>query len=114
MAYVDIPIPETCDQCHAMDDNSDYPYCMILHESRGYDFNIREKRFPNCPMKPDSELLHYKEMCRVLFNRCYATIASGGAMCVFCTMREDCSKLRSVNSDGSHKHERKEEKSDED
>ena len=51
MIQVDIPMPPVCDKCLFMDDDSDYPYCMALQESRGYTFRIREKRFPNCPLK---------------------------------------------------------------
>ena len=47
---IDQEMPECCDKCWALDDMGDYPYCLISHTSKGYTFNIREKRMENCPM----------------------------------------------------------------
>ena len=43
-------MPKCCDECFALDDNGDYPFCLISQEQRGYTFPIREKRMPNCPL----------------------------------------------------------------
>ncbi len=43
-------MPENCDDCWALDDYGDYPRCRITEEQRGYNFPIREKRMPNCPL----------------------------------------------------------------
>lgn len=45
-------MPKCCDECFALDDHWDYPYCMITQTSRGYDFNTQEKRIPDCPLVP--------------------------------------------------------------
>ena len=98
-----MPMPKTCADCRFMDLNhGDYPYCWATHNSRGYNFPVHEKRFPNCPLQEteappvDTELEERKDMCRVLFNRCYAIGSADGMMCVFCAMREKCDKERSV------------------
>lgn len=43
-------MPQCCDDCFALDDNGDYPTCRITHTSRGYNFNVREKRMPDCQL----------------------------------------------------------------
>ena len=50
MICIDKPMPKCCDECFALDDNGDYPFCLISQEQRGYTFPIREKRMPNCPL----------------------------------------------------------------
>ena len=35
-AILTIDMPDCCDKCFALDDNSDYPMCLITHEQRGY------------------------------------------------------------------------------
>lgn len=40
------------------------------------------------------EIAERKEMCRVLFNRCFATCK--GMMCVFCGIKDACKKERTV------------------
>lgn len=47
---IDQEMPECCDQCWALDDHGDYPYCLISQTSKGYTFRTREKRMDNCPM----------------------------------------------------------------
>jgi hypothetical protein len=42
--------PQSCDVCPCLDDYGDYPRCRISGEQRGYNFPIREKRMPNCPI----------------------------------------------------------------
>lgn len=51
MIQINIPMPKCCGDCFALDDNGDYPRCLITEEQRGYTFRIREKRMPNCPLK---------------------------------------------------------------
>ena len=51
-AILIIDMPSCCDECFALDDNGDYPFCLITHEQRGYTFRIREQRMPKYPLKP--------------------------------------------------------------
>ena len=103
MIQIDIPMPKVCDDCPFMDeDHGDYPYCVALGQNRGYTFRIREKRFPNCPLKPieeqkeDTETDKLKNLCRVLFNRCRAVGSFDGQMCVFCGMKQECEEMHSI------------------
>ena len=50
MIRLNVQMPQRCDDCFALDDNGDYPTCRITHTSRGYNFNTREKRMPDCPL----------------------------------------------------------------
>ena len=51
MIQIDMPMPKCCDECFALDDHGDYPFCLISQDQRGYTFNVREKRMPTCPLK---------------------------------------------------------------
>ena len=51
MIQIDMQMPTVCGECPFLDESGDYPYCIVLQESRGYTFRIREKRFKNCPLK---------------------------------------------------------------
>lgn len=54
MVMIDIPMPKSCDDCFALNEGGDYPLCLISHHSRGYNgynFNTRENRMPDCPLK---------------------------------------------------------------
>ena len=51
MIQIDMPMPRCCDECFALDDNGDYPFCLISQDQRGYTFNTRNERMPTCPMK---------------------------------------------------------------
>ena len=58
-------MPKYCDDCWALDDNGDYPLCLITSHSRGYNFNTREKRMPDCPLveiKPHGDLIDRKAL----------------------------------------------------
>lgn len=44
-------MPTCCDECCFYDDNWDYPTCSITGSSRGYNFPIRERRMPDCPIE---------------------------------------------------------------
>ncbi len=54
-AILIIDMPSCCDECFALDDNGDYPFCLITHEQRGYNFRTREQRMPKCPLRPAPE-----------------------------------------------------------
>ena len=102
MIQIDMKMPEACGECPFSDDSRDYPYCWVLHQNRGYKFDRRTKRFPNCPLKPvqeknvEDETSKLRNLCRVLFNRCRAAGSFGGAMCVYCGMRNECETMHST------------------
>jgi len=54
MVKLIIQMPRCCDDCFALDEMGDYPTCRITHTSRGYNFNTREKRMPDCPLIDDA------------------------------------------------------------
>ena len=45
-----IKIPKKCLECFALDDNGDYPKCLITGEQKGYNFNIFEDKMEKCPI----------------------------------------------------------------
>ena len=51
MITIDMKMPTSCSECFALNDNGDYPYCLISHESRGYNFDILTRRMGSCPLK---------------------------------------------------------------
>ena len=51
-AVLVIDMPNCCDECFALDDNGDYPLCLITQEQRGYTFNTRERKMDRCPLEP--------------------------------------------------------------
>ena len=51
-AILVIDMPSCCDECFALDDNGDYPICLITQEQRGYTFRTREQKMDKCPLKP--------------------------------------------------------------
>lgn len=56
-AVLVIDMPNCCDECFALDDNGDYPFCLITQEQRGYTFRTREQKMDKCPFKPLPEKL---------------------------------------------------------
>lgn len=50
-------MPLCCADCplYDYDDIWDYPTCYVTNEFCGYNFNILEKRMPNCPLKEIKE-----------------------------------------------------------
>ena len=50
-AVLVIEMPECCGECFMLDDTGDYPTCRFTQESRGYNFNIRERKMDRCPLK---------------------------------------------------------------
>ena len=51
MIQIDIALPKCCDECFALDDHGDYPFCLISQDQKGYNFKTREMRMPSCPLK---------------------------------------------------------------
>lgn len=51
MIQIDMPMPKCCDECFALDDHGDYPFCLISKDQRGYNFNAQQNRMPSCPLK---------------------------------------------------------------
>lgn len=49
-AILIIDMPSCCDECFALDDNGDYPVCLITQEQRGYTFKTREQKMDKCPI----------------------------------------------------------------
>lgn len=47
-----IDMPSCCDECRFLDDNYDYPNCIVTGETRGYTFRTREQKMDKCPLKP--------------------------------------------------------------
>ena len=54
-AILVIDMPNCCDKCFALDDNGDYPKCIITGETKGYTFRTREQKMDKCPLKPMPE-----------------------------------------------------------
>jgi len=51
-AILVIDMPKCCDECFALDDGGDYPFCRITQEQRGYTFRTREQKMDKCPLEP--------------------------------------------------------------
>ena len=54
-AILIIDMPSCCDECFALNDNGDYPLCLITQEQRGYNFRTREQKMSKCPLRPAPE-----------------------------------------------------------
>ena len=61
-AYLIVDMPICCDECAFLNDDYDYPECSITNESRGYNFNIRENKMDNCPLRDLIEDENKKDM----------------------------------------------------
>lgn len=69
MIQIDMLMPKCCDECFALDDHGDYPFCLISQDQRGYTFNVREKRMPTCPLKVQkSRMMTLEEAQTALHN----------------------------------------------
>ena len=55
-AIVVIDLPSCCDECRLLNDNHDYPECIVTGETEGYTFRTREQKMDRCPLKPAPEL----------------------------------------------------------
>ena len=45
-------MPKDCDSCPMLDDNGDYPTCILTWTSHGYNWNPFGQRMPDCPLVP--------------------------------------------------------------
>lgn len=68
-----------------------------------YSRDLREYVVPTREIKklktfeePKEGQTDYADMLRVMFNRCIIRMSAGGAMCLFCGMKEACQSMRSV------------------
>ena len=43
-------MPTSCRECRFFDNNGDYPTCLVLCRSKGYNFPVSNSRFPECPL----------------------------------------------------------------
>ena len=55
-AILVIDMPSCCDECKFLNDNHDYPECIVTGETKGYTFRTREQKMDRCPLKPAPEL----------------------------------------------------------
>lgn len=55
-AILIIDMPECCSECRFLNDNYDYPKCIVTGETKGYTFRTREQKMDKCPLKPVSEV----------------------------------------------------------
>ena len=55
-AILVIDMPECCNECRFLNNNYDYPECIVTGETKGYTFKTREQKMYKCPLKPVSEL----------------------------------------------------------
>lgn len=51
MIKIDMEMPVCCDECFALDDHGDYPFCLITHQQMGYNFRTREQKMSKCPLE---------------------------------------------------------------
>ena len=102
MVKIDMKMPKACSECRFIDcsgNNGEYPFCLALRENRGYTFDTRTKRFPNCPLHdvedPNDILKENDEMLKIMFRRCKVMGCADGAMCVFCGLKDECNNFLS-------------------
>lgn len=71
---------------------------MFSRDLREFVVPVRILKNLHSVEEPQEQQADYKDMARVLFNRCYATAAfqTSGTMCFFCCLRDACDKMRSV------------------
>lgn len=51
----DMDMPKCCNDCFALNEDGDYPVCIITQEQRGYNFKKWEKRMDRCPLAEKDE-----------------------------------------------------------
>ena len=79
-AILVIDMPENCAECFALDDNSDYPICIITGQQRGYTFRTREQKMDRCPLQPMPEKYDIPDSdfeYELGFNKCIDWILGG-------------------------------------
>ena len=47
---VEMEMPKSCDACPLLDESGDYPMCRATQETRGYNFDTRNKKMDKCPI----------------------------------------------------------------
>ena len=52
-AVLVIDMPNCCYECRFLNDNYDYPECIVTGETKGYTFKVREQKMDSCPLKPN-------------------------------------------------------------
>lgn len=50
-AVLVIDMPKCCSECKFLNDNYDYPECIITGVTKGYTFRTTEKKMAECPLK---------------------------------------------------------------
>lgn len=68
-AILVIEMPSCCEECFALNFQGDYPRCIITDEQRGYTFNTRKFKMPNCPLKPMPEKYDIEEERKKIHDR---------------------------------------------
>jgi len=56
----EMEMPDSCYNCPFFDDSGDYPTCTVNNCARGYNFNARNNRMPNCPLEEDEDWVEYQ------------------------------------------------------
>lgn len=65
-------MPKDCNNCKFFNDNYDYPTCSVTDHSRGYNWNPRGQRMPDCPLvevPKHGRLIDADELCEALIKR---------------------------------------------
>lgn len=47
---VEMDMPRCCADCPLLDERGDYPMCIATQETRGYNFDTRNKKMDKCPI----------------------------------------------------------------
>ena len=50
-AILVIDMPSCCYECKFLNDNYDYPECIVTGETKGYTFRTKEQKMNKCPLK---------------------------------------------------------------
>ena len=50
-------MPSCCNECPMLDDNGDYPFCILTKDQRGYTFDTLSRRMDSCPLEDANEAL---------------------------------------------------------
>ena len=53
-----IDTPKCCSECKFLNDNYDYPECIITGVTKGYTFRTTKKKMAECPLKPIPQELY--------------------------------------------------------
>ena len=72
-----IDTPSCCNECKFLNDNYDYPECIITGESRGYNFKTRENKMDKCPLKPLPKKIDFNGAFEAGYNYCINDILGG-------------------------------------